>query len=77
MKDSMRQWAHITKIDIQRSAGLHLCILIEEVGNCQLHSVVIGPVDGRSEEGGKRGDWLLRNTVILPKGVKESVLELG
>ena len=73
----MRQWAHIAEIDVQRGAGLCLGISVKEVGNCQFNSVIIRPVDGRSEEGRERRDWLLRNTVILSKGIKEGVLELG
>lgn len=76
MKDSMRQRAHIAKIDIQGSV-VCLCISIKEVGNRQFNSVVVGPVNRRSEKGGKRRDWLLRNTIILSRGIKEGVLELG
>jgi hypothetical protein len=76
LKNPMRQRAKIAKIDIQRSVGLCLHISIKEVGNRQFNSVVVGPVDRRSEEGRKRRDWRLWNRIVLSRGIKEGVLEL-
>lgn len=76
MKDSMLQWAKIAKIDIQRSVGFCLQIMIKEVGNRQLNGVVVWPVYRRREEGGKRRDRRLGNGIVLSKGIKEGILEL-
>ena len=72
----MWQWAKVAKINIQGNVGLRLRILIKEIGHRQFHSVVVGTIDGRSEEGGKRRNRHFRYAIILSKGIEEGVLEL-
>jgi hypothetical protein len=52
-------------------------ILIEKVGYGEFDGVTGGAVHGSSKKGRERRNWQLGYIVILTKGVKEGVLELG